>query len=130
VATPKATLFGLRVPYRFTDVHAEVDSAVVNCTISTAESVTSHVGGARAAIALNGKDRSGSVQAIVYPLSGHEVSEFGEAKFYSCRVLGFKSGGMFHNVRIGDPDAVLLPAWAAASKGSVLSVDGAMKGKP
>ncbi|HKJ01871.1 MAG TPA: hypothetical protein VJ997_05430, partial [Longimicrobiales bacterium] len=71
VATPKATLFGLRVPYRFTDVRAEVDSAVIDCKVSKAQSVTSAIGSGRAVVELNGQDRSGLAQATVQPFSGH-----------------------------------------------------------
>ncbi len=121
-----AGIFGVRVPYRFTDVHGGVDAAVIQCSASTGASTAGNVGWGRSTVELNGQDRSGFAQMTFQPLSGHTLADLEKARSYRCWILTFHSGAETHAVIVGSPDPVILPAWAAAAKGSVLSVEGGL----
>jgi len=114
-APPTVTL-QLVVPYSFSNVHKDLQHAVIRCVAKLGSSPQSpSIGAGETTIVVNGQPKTGIANILVNPAPGQKLSE---AKSYSCG-MQVSNGKMTIVPQLGSG-----PEWSKVQHGSTFMVGG------
>jgi len=111
---PAPVTLQFSVPYDFSNVHHELDHAVIRC-VAQLGPMSPPIASGQVTVMLKGQPKSGTAIIAVNPVFGQKLSD---ARHYSCG-MQVSNGKMTLTPQLGAG-----PAWAKTQPGSTLMVSG------
>ena len=113
---PPVVTLQLSVPYSFSNVHKDLQRAVIRCSAKLGSSAQSpSIGAGETTVMVNGQPKTGIANIVVNPFPGQKLSD---AKSYICG-MEVSNGKMKIVPQLGSG-----PAWSKALHGSTFMVSG------